>query len=451
VVGVPKEVALPGPPSQIDSVSFGPAWAAVVKNGNVYLCTGLGEGGASGGMTTTTTTLHEAKGGWFGGGEAVVQVACGKDVIYGRTSKGEVLYWTRLPSAAKEEEGGKQPGAAADQPRFKGPYKYSTWQSNSSSSSSSSSKKRPAPATHIDAGPGHAIFVLGNGEVYGVGQNEDGRLGLGQQQEERNRQTLFSSPIAMKLPSLSGKKIISAACGGMHTLLLDEEGGAWSCGADPWYQLAQGETWKVTKDRPEAIFWEPKKIRAFEDVYVGAVAAGGNHSLFSIVVEEGGYWVERGNFGKTAKTPARVVEVWASGFGQYGQLGDRAYVHLSVAKQVKELRLLSFPEVRLPVPVLGCGENHSAALMVEPSVKANSNGGPPSKEVELKYKAQVYVWGHNLGAQCGTGKAGNVAKPVPLVVGGGGEGGKEGGRVEGVVCGYYYTGFVVRLEEGGRE
>jgi len=144
--------------------------------------------------------------------------------------------------------------------------------------------------------------------------------------------------------------------------------------------------------------------------------------------------------------------VWASGFGQYGQLGDRAYVHLSVAKQIKELRLLTFPEVRLPVPVLGCGENHSAALLVEPSVKANSNGGPPLKENELNYKPQVYVWGHNLGGQCGTGKAGNVAKPVPLVVPGGGEeGGKEGGRVEGVVCGYDYTGFVVRAEEGGKE
>jgi len=295
---------------------------------------------------------------------------------------------------------------------------------------------------------------LSNGEVYGVGTNDDGRLGLGQQQDEgknKQKKTFFSSPIAMKLSPL-GKRIISAACGGTHTLLLDEEGGAWSCGADPWYQLAQGETWKVTKDRPDAIYWEPKKIRAFEDVHVGAIAAGGNHSLFSVVVEEGGYWMEKGNFGKTAKTPARVVEVWASGFGQFGQLGDRAYVHLSVAKQIKELRLLTFPEVRLPVPVLGCGENHSAALLVEPSVKANSSGGPPSKEIELIYKPRVYVWGHNLGGQCGTGKAGNVAKPVLLVVpGGGSEGGKEGGRVEGVVCGYDYTGFVVRVEEGGKE
>ena len=471
MIGVPEEVALPGPPSPIDSVSFGPAWAAVAKNGNVYLCTGLGKGGQSGGAMTITSTLHEAKGGWFGAGQAVVQVACGRDTIYGRTSKGELLYWTRVPSAASEEKGGGQaaaatPAAAAasSQPRFKGPYKYSTWQTNSITSRVG--QKCPAPVTHVSAGPEHAIFVLSNGAVYGVGANHDGRLGLGPQQQQQqqqhqqhqqqgdgkktnHRKNFFSSPIAMK-PLPLGKKILSAACGGTHTLLLDEDGGAWSCGADAWYQLAQGETWKVTKDRPEAIFWEPKKIRAFEDVIVGAIAAGENHSLFSVVVEEGGYWLEKGNFGKTAKTPARVVEVWASGFGQYGQLGDRAYVHLAVAKQIRELRLLTFPEVKLPVPVLGCGSNHSAAVLLEPSVKANSSGGPPSRDVELKFKPQVYVWGHNLGGQCGTGKAGNIAKPVPLAVGVG-EGGEEGGRVEGVVCGYDYTGFVVRAEEGGEE
>ncbi|KAM3568836.1 hypothetical protein VYU27_009049 [Nannochloropsis oceanica] len=467
VVGVPKEVVFPGPPSPIDSVSFGPAWAAVAKNGNVYLCSGLGEGGPTGGAMVITSTLHEAKGGWFGAAQAVMQVACSRDKIYGRTSKGEILYWTRVPSAANEEKGAGQSAAAvtaagaaaSSQPRFKGPYKYSTWETNSDNNIIG--QKRPASVTHVSAGPEHALFVLSNGAVYGVGANPDGRLGLGPQQlhqEEggehvRNnnyhRKNFFSSPIAMK-PLPQGKRVLSAACGGTHSLLLDEDGGAWSCGADAWYQLAQGETWKVTKDRPEAVFWEPKKIRAFEDVIVGAIAAGENHSLFSVVVEEGGYWLEKGNFGKAAKTPARVVEMWASGFGQYGQLGDRAYVHLSVAKQIKDLRLLTFPEVKLPVPVLGCGSNHSAAVVVEPSVKANSRGGPPSRDVELKYKPQVYVWGHNLGGQCGTGKAGNIAKPVQLAVEVE-EGRKQGRMVEGVVCGYDYTGFVVRVDEGGEE
>jgi alpha-tubulin suppressor-like RCC1 family protein len=34
-----------------------------------------------------------------------------------------------------------------------------------------------------------------------------------------------------------------------HTLLLDSEGGCWSCGSDEWYQLGHGESWKVVKER----------------------------------------------------------------------------------------------------------------------------------------------------------------------------------------------------------
>jgi hypothetical protein len=46
-----------------------------------------------------------------------------------------------------------------------------------------------------------------------------------------------------------------------HTLLLDGKGGAYACGSDFWYQLGLGETWKVTKERPEAFFAGEKKER----------------------------------------------------------------------------------------------------------------------------------------------------------------------------------------------
>ena len=200
------------------------------------------------------------------------------------------------------------------------------------------------------------------------------------------------------------------------------------------------------------------------------IAAGGSHSLFSsaLEAEKGGCWVEQGNFGMKVKTAARVLEVWASGFGQYGQLGDRAYIHLAPAKVVKELRVLTYPEVRLPCVQVACGENHSAAVVLEPCVcvSVGSTSGdvpkgekkatkeskkesmnlkerPPGRDAIITYKPQVYVWGHNLGAQCGTGKSGNLAKPTVPV-------GIEGGRVEKVVCGYDYTGFVMREKGEGK-
>jgi hypothetical protein len=47
-------------------------------------------------------------------------------------------------------------------------------------------------------------------------------------------------------------------------------------------------------------------------------------------------------------------EVWATGFGQYGQLGDRAYVHLSTLRPVKDLRVLAPVEVCACVCVCVC-------------------------------------------------------------------------------------------------
>lgn len=135
-----------------------------------------------------------------------------------------------------------------------------------------------------------------------------------------------------------------------HTLLLDDAGGAYACGSDYWLQLGLGETWKVVKDRPQANFpgtyvmvtiythtcvhhsrqfnpiqsnikTVPKKVRQFEEVQVVGLAAGGSHSLFSVAFP--GHWLERGRLEEKIKTPARVLEAWACGFGQYGSLGDR--------------------------------------------------------------------------------------------------------------------------------
>lgn len=65
----------------------------------------------------------------------------------------------------------------------------------------------------------------------------------------------------------------------------------------------------------------PKKVRAFEELEVTGLAAGGNHSLFAVAFP--GHWVVEGRYGEKLKTPARVLEAWACGFGQWGALADR--------------------------------------------------------------------------------------------------------------------------------
>lgn len=125
-------------------------------------------------------------------------------------------------------------------------------------------------------------------------------------------------------------------------------------------------------------------------------------------------------------------------------------------KRIRELRLLTHPETRLPAIHVACGEHHSAALLLEPvpppceardangerpplayALKGSAQGPPPPKDLKIEYRPVVYVWGHNLGAQLGTGKPGNMARLVtPQVV--------DPALVDALVCGFDYTGFVER-------
>ncbi len=118
---------------------------------------------------------------------------------------------------------------------------------------------------------------------------------------------------------------------------------------------------------------------------------------------------------------------------------------------------MTHPETELPAIQVAAGENHSAALLLEPvlpkatgsssggspptyALKGPAQGPPPPKDLVVTYRPAVYVWGHNLGAQCGNGKNGNLARPtVPQVV--------DASLVDAVVCGYDFTGFVQRQRE----
>lgn len=270
-----------------------------LEQGAVYVATGIGAAALSS-AETQPITLYTPGGGWFGGaGRAgVVQVACGRDVVYGRTAGGQLLYWTRKQGG----NGDEQEGAAVL--AFEGPYQYA--------------ELKRARVTH----------VAGGFSVVGVWL-EDGQLGLGwyicgwfdptlpvhSANQQRGRSTPSSSrrtgrrgrwgrtPMgglglgrargwwarawcwrrrrASKCRRGRGSWGHRAAgalfCGirresmlmvferlictyifrhndSAHTLLLDDAGGAWSCGSDFWWQLGLGETWKVTKDRPEANF-----------------------------------------------------------------------------------------------------------------------------------------------------------------------------------------------------
>ena len=85
---------------------------------------------------------------------------------------------------------------------------------------------------NIAAGLCHTACIDEDGETYTWGKGEYGRLGHG---DEVDR----SSPKVVN--GLIGKKCSAVACGGMHTLVIAENGTVYSFGCGMYDQLGRGD------------------------------------------------------------------------------------------------------------------------------------------------------------------------------------------------------------------
>ena len=119
----------------------------------------------------------------------------------------------------------------------------------------------------VAAGAYHSLVVAEDGAVFSFGYGVMGQLGHGDREER-----LAPVPIA----ALAAERIISAAGGENHTLVVSDSGAAFSFGAGGAGRLGHGP------DVGHGIMEElllPKRIDAFCGMRVLAVAAGAEHSL----------------------------------------------------------------------------------------------------------------------------------------------------------------------------
>ena len=166
----------------------------------------------------------------------------------------------------------------------------------------------------------HAVLIDADGAAYGIGRNEHGQLGM-------------AEPLAICVPTKvdvklrDGEKIVSAACGRAHTILVTSQGRSFAAGANGFGQLGTGSRQEMVCE------WKPVKIRKGERA-VGA-SAGGN---FTIWVLESGI-------------------VCSSGSAQYGQLGTGL-----TGECLEKANTISFAKADEPIRIHGFGENKVVAV-----------------------------------------------------------------------------------------
>lgn len=195
----------------------------------------------------------------------------------------------------------------------------------------------------VASGPAaaHVICIDMEGVLMAWGRNEKLQLGLGDR-------TQRNMPVVV--PGMAGKKCMHGACGKFHTVVVTDDGKAFSWGFNGMGQTGTGEVrlWvpKRGKDKPVEEVTDPKQCMGISDC--SKVSCGGEFTM----------WLCDG-------------KLFAAGNPQSGQLGDGSDHSLNVKDS--SIKIMHEPQgVPQPVPHLpsqvmnvACGVNHTVCVTDE--------------------------------------------------------------------------------------
>ena len=150
----------------------------------------------------------------------------------------------------------------------------------------------PSNIVQFVCGDFHSLFLDGKGNVYSVGKNENGQLGLGHNtnQNELN-----------KISNIPPIKIISCAFESCY--LIDFEGNVWSFGFNEYGQLGHGDRSNTNA---------PKIINTLKDIQQISHGCCGLHF-----------------FAKNSQN-----QIFATGYNSYGQLGTGDNQLVSIPREI---------------------------------------------------------------------------------------------------------------------
>ncbi|XRB15830.1 RCC2-like protein [Pseudoscourfieldia marina] len=193
----------------------------------------------------------------------------------------------------------------------------------------------------------HGILVNENGEAFAFGRNEAGQCGITPPCAQ------ISTPfnLSKHYSALIGKKkVVAAACGKHHTVLVTEDGCAYACGSNKMGQCGLGgkvdtpKSQKAGADSEKPV--ELKQCDIQEEVV--SVACGADFTMF--VTKNG--------------------QLYACGSPQYGQLGNGTDGSFNSSASSIKMVFEPFPKPTRVYQGFGtekvigvaCGHNHSIAI-----------------------------------------------------------------------------------------
>jgi alpha-tubulin suppressor-like RCC1 family protein len=217
--------------------------------------------------------------------------------------------------------------------------------------------------TALSAGGRHTIALANDGRLYAWGDNWNNQLGDGNPPLNYNGQP---TPVAVTMSgTLSGKTITALAAGGLHNLVLTDDGQLYAWGDNSIGQLGDGTT--TSRPTPVAI----TMTGPLSGKTITAVSAGNSHTV--------------------ALTSEGTLYAW--GWNGFGQLGNGTTTDQST-----------------PVAVTMSG------TLAGKTITALSTGY--AHTVVLTSEGRLYAWGWNNQGQLGDGTTTRRLTPVEVTMSG---------------------------------
>eukprot|EP01080_Neovahlkampfia_damariscottae_P008608 gene8608-555_t len=208
---------------------------------------------------------------------------------------------------------------------------------------------------YISTGFWHNVFGTACGKVFVSGKGDEGKLGLGNQND-------YFDPV--EITSLKNIQIKQCTGGAWHTVLLTAQGKVFVWGSNYWGQLGLDKE-NETKDR-----LQPVELEYFQDKNVVKVACGSN---FTLCLTEDGKVFSFGcssnfktgqNNENTIYTPIKITQfpiddkiidihvgsnhsvfltetkkVLTCGWNKYGQLGHQNIENIAIVESLKNIEI----------------------------------------------------------------------------------------------------------------
>jgi alpha-tubulin suppressor-like RCC1 family protein len=244
----------------------------------------------------------------------------------------------------------------------------------------------------IACGYNHTLALDNNGGLHSWGQNYYGELGT-----STNNGTTTANPIPVSIltmGSLNGKTISAIACGGYHTLALDNSGGLHSWGHNNLGQLGTSTNSGTNNANPIPV--SILTMGSLSGKTISAIACGGYHTL--ALDNNGG------------------LHSW--GYNNRGQLGTSTNSGTENANPIPVSILTMGSLNGKTISAIACGYEHTLAL--------DNSGG-------------LHSWGYNYYGQLGTStnSGTGTANPIPVSILT--RGSLNGKTISAIACGGFHT------------